>query len=270
MELDAILDNLDAVEEPYKKLYTERNGKFELTAVKGFKTQADVDRLSAAAAKERDEHKKTKDRYSVLGDIDPAEARKQLDRITELEAAAAGKLDEAGIQKLVEGRLTTVTAPLKRELDTFRNQLAERDEIINTYKSKELQRTLADSIRAACIEAKLQDSAIEDAILLGERMFELDEQGNVITKDGVGVTPGVSPKVWLQDMQPKRPHWWGPSVGGGAQGGRTGTGGTNPWSAEGWNMTEQGKILTANRSQAEQMAKQAGTSIGGPRPAVKK
>ncbi|QFR59625.1 hypothetical protein P6F33_gp24 [Pseudomonas phage Quinobequin-P09] len=102
-------------------------------------------------------------------------------------------------------------------------------------------------------------------------MLEVNEEGKVVTRDGVGVTPGIDATVWLTEMQSKKTHWWGPSQGGGAGGNRSGSGGgANPWSADGWNMTEQGRILKENRSRAEQMAKSAGTTIGGPRPQPRK
>ena len=101
-----------------------------------------------------------------------------------------------------------------------------------------------------------------------ERMFEITEEGQVITKDGVGVTPGVAPDVWLSEMQPKRGHWWPASTGGGAKGSKGANFASNPWTKENWNMTEQGKILsTQGREKAEQMAKAAGTSLGGRKPA---
>ena len=91
-----------------------------------------------------------------------------------------------------------------------------------------------------------------------------------MTKENVGCTPGISPEVWLNEMQSKRPHWWGPSGGGGAGG----SGGqrqftNNPWTNENWNLTEQGKILMENASRADQLAKSAGTTVGGKRPAGK-
>ena len=117
---------------------------------------------------------------------------------------------------------------------------------------------------------KVVDTAIEDVTLLAERIFTIDETGKVVAKDNVGCTPGISPEVWLNEMQQKRPHWWGPSAGGGAGGNRGGGSFTsNPWSAEGWNMTQQGQIYNENPAKAEQMARSAGTSIGGQRPAAK-
>jgi hypothetical protein len=129
-------------------------------------------------------------------------------------------------------------------------------------------RIVTVAVRGAASKLKVVDSAVEDVTLLAERLFTIDETGAVVTKDNVGVTPGISADVWLTDMQAKRPHWWGPSQGGGAGGNRGGNSGvTNPWSKDAWNLTEQGRIYKENSGKAEQLAKAAGTTIGGPKPA---
>jgi len=78
--------------------------------------------------------------------------------------------------------------------------------------------------------------------------------------------------VFLTEMQDKRPHWWPKSVGGGAGGSGNGFGGAaNPWTAENWNMTQQGAYVKENgMDKATQMAKAAGTTVGGMKPAAKK
>jgi hypothetical protein len=76
----------------------------------------------------------------------------------------------------------------------------------------------------------------------------------------------------LTEMQETKTHWWPGSQGGGARGSQGGGGfsGKNPWSAEGWNMTEQGSYLKAHgKDRAEKMAQAAGTSLGGRRPTKK-
>lgn len=269
MALQAQYDTLDEVPEAHRELYSERNGKFEFTGVEGLKTQADIDRLSTSLTKERDTHKASKTAlaaWNALG-ADPAEVQNKLDRIAELEAAAEGKLDENKLNQLVEGRIKSKTAPLERELSSLKAQLAERDAKIGEYEAHERQRSIHDAVRQAATKHKLLDTAVEDALFLAERMFEVDEDGRVVTKDGVGVTPGVEAHVWLTEMQTKRPHWWGPSQGGGARGGQGGGGGgANPFTKAGWNLTEQGRILRENPDRAAQLARAAGTSIGGGMP----
>lgn len=271
MALKAILDTIDDLPEDIKKEYVEKNGKFELQ-VEGMKTQADVDRLQGALTKERNDHKVVRERLGLLGDRKIEDVIATLDRLPELEAAAAGKLDETKLNELVEGRIKTKLAPVEREKGQLAQRVQELSGIVEQYQTKDKVRTIHDSVRDAVGKAQgFQSSAVEDALLYAERMLEVNEEGRVVTRDGVGVTPGVDAAVWLTEMQAKKAHWWGPSQGGGAGGNRNGGGaGGNPWSAEGWNMTEQGRILKENRSRAEQLAKSAGTSIGGPRPQSRK
>ena len=276
MALKAIVDTLEGLDEHIAGLYTQRGDKFELSVeipgievVKSFK---DFTRLNEALRKERQDHKSVKDRFAPLGDRKVEDILTVFDRLPELEAAAANnKVDDAKIESLVTGRLTAKLAPVERELQTTREALAQRDALVQQYEQREVQRTIGDSVRTATAKLKVVDSAVEDVTLLAERIFKIDENGNVVAKDNVGCTPGISPEVWLNEMQTKRPHWWGPSQGGGAggSGGRSGSFATNPWSADGWNLTEQGRMYRENPSKADQMAKSAGTTIGGPRPARK-
>lgn len=271
MPIKAIVDKLDDVEEPFRGLYTPRGDKFEITGIEGMRTQADVDRIQSGLKKERDDHKALRDRWAPLSTREPADIQAMLDRYPELEEAAKGKLDDAKIDEIVGKRIVSKLAPVERERDTFKTQLAERDQIIQGYEAKERHRTISDKVREAGALAKVLPEAMEDALLLAERVFEISEDGRVVTKDNVGVTPGIDAAVWLTEMQTKRPHWWGPSSGGGGRGSNGNTNGNaNPWSAEHWNLTEQGKILVANPTKAEQMAKSAGTSIGGRKPDSKK
>lgn len=271
MPLKAIVDNLDGVPETHRDLYTQRGEKFEITGIEGMRTQADVDRIQSGLKKERDDHKALRDRWAALSTREPADIQAMLDRYPELEEAAKGKLDDAKIEDIVGKRITSKLAPVERERDTLKTQIAERDAVIQGYQLKEIHRTISDKVREAGALAKVLPEAMEDALLLAERVFEVNEDGRVVTKDNVGVTPGIEASVWLTEMQNKRPHWWGPSSGGGARGaGGAANGNANPWAAETWNMTEQGRILTANPTKAEQMAKSAGTTVGGRKPEPKK
>lgn len=276
MALKAIVDTLEGLDEHVAGLYTQRGDKFELSVeipgIEGVKSFTDFTRLNEALRKERQDHKSVKDRFAPLGDRKVEDILTVFDRLPELEAAAANnKVDDAKIESLVTGRLTAKLAPVERELQTTREALAQRDALVQQYEQREVQRTIGDSVRTATAKLKVVDSAVEDVTLLAERIFKIDENGNVVAKDNVGCTPGISPEVWLNEMQTKRPHWWGPSQGGGAggSGGRPGSFATNPWSADGWNLTEQGRMYRENPSKADQMAKSAGTTIGGPRPARK-
>lgn len=276
MALKAIHDKLDEIPEEFQSLYTEKGGKFELTGIQGVKSQADIDRLNTSLASERAEHKTTKDRLGAWGELKHAEVVVQLDRIPELEAAAKGNLDEAAIEEIVsrrvEGTITSKLAPVERQLATVTK---ERDGFADEnkgFRAGNTRRTIHDTVRKALTSQKVIPEAHEDALFLAERVFEVTDEGVVQTRDNVGVPPGLDPSGWLGEIQPNRPHWWQESKGGGARGsgGGGGFGGKNPFSAEHWNMTEQGKIVKEKGTEhADRMAKAAGTTVGGMRPKAK-
>lgn len=279
MALNAVHTTLDEIPENFRELYTEKNGKFELTGISGVKTQADIDRLQVAIAKERDATKAEKEKLSVWGDYQFDDVVAKLDKYPELEAAAAGKLDEASIEEIVskrvDGTINSKTAPLERQLkllQTEREELAKERDALSTEKR---QRLIHDSVRKAMTASKVIPEAQEDALMLAERVFEIrEDDGQIVTRDQVGVTPGIAADVWLTEMVSQRPHWWPATQGGGARGGSGGGasfGGSNPWALDSWNMTKQGQVLNEHgREKADQMAASAGTTVGGLRPKPKK
>lgn len=270
MAFKMVLDSLDGLPEDVAKEYAERDGKFHIQ-VEGMKPPEEFTRLQTSLTAARTDAQNLKSKLSLLGDRKVEDVVAALDRIPELEAAAEGKLDEDKLNNLVEGRIKTRLAPLERERDTLKN---ERDELkgrVEQFEGKEKLRTIHDHVRAAAKESGVLETAIEDALLLADRVFELSDDGKVVVKDNSGFSAGLQPKDWFGDLQTKRPHWWGASQGGGAGGNRQGGGGAeaNPWSHDGWNMTKQGEIFRKDSARAEQLAKAAGTTIGGGKPPKK-
>lgn len=253
----------------FQALYSNVGESWVLTGVTGVKTQDDIDRIQEGLRKEREDHKATKDilrSYQSIGD--PEEVQIKLDRFDELESAAGGKIDESKLNEMVEARIKSRTAPLERQISKLTEERDSLSSSVTEFNQKEVRRTIHDDLRKAATTAKVRDTALDD-VLLYESIFTVDEHTNrVVTKDGVGVTPGVDASVWLTEVKNNKPHWWPESKGAGANGGE-GTGGVaNPFTAENWNLTEQGKLITNDRTRAEQMARSAGTTIGGKKPAA--
>lgn len=272
MELELILDSLDDLPKEFHPLYTEKDGKFHFTAIKGLKTQTDIDRMREGLEKERSAHKETKAKLEDFNNLSMSvdEIQEKLDRIKELEIAAADKIDDDKINEMVEARLASKLGPVERERDKFKKEAEDKDGVIQSFETKERNRTITDAVRKSATKSKIIDTAMDDVLMLAERVFDVDEDGHVITKDNVGATPGVDPEVWLTDMQSTRPHWWPASSGGGARGSGAGGGfAQNPFSHDHWNLTKQGEAVREDRTKAEQMAKAAGTTIGGAKPAAK-
>ena len=279
MTLNAIYNSQDEIPEAYRELFSERGGKWELTGVTGIKTQADIDRLQTSLTKERTDHKATKDRLrkvhfgglSVveMNDDQLSDFATKMDGYEEL-VASAGKVDDEKINSIVESRIKTRLAPVERDRDALKNQLAESQQRIVGFETESRRRLIHDALRAAAQSANVLPSAVDDLLLLGERVFDVGDNGAVTVKDQVGFTPGISPDVFLSEIQEKRPHWWPESNGGGAKGGKVGKGGaSNPWSKEHWNLTRQGEIIRSEGiEKANQYAKAAGVEVGATAPAA--
>lgn len=226
----------------------------------GFKTDEDVAKLNESLRKERDDHKSTRTKYSRFAELDLDEVQTRLDKYDELEQiASSNKFDEAKLNELTEARIKTRVAPLERDIGKRSERIAELEGLVGQYQQRETQRKIGDAVTAAATKGKILPTALEDAMFAAERMFAIDENGNVVTRDGVGVTPGISPEVWMQEMAQRRPHWFPASSGGGATGSGSGGGiGANPWKAETYNLTAQAKISRENPNLASQMKKAAG------------
>ncbi len=281
--LKTIYDNEEDIPEGYKDLYTEKNGKWELTGITGVKTEADVARVQTALTKERNDHKATKASLAQFEGIDPEAVSAMTLSLEEAQAQLAalnkdGNVDPEKIEPIVAARLKQATAPLERDkanlerqLEAQRKAVTEKEGVIATLNSSITSDRIERQVRDAAATSKLLPSAVTDAVMHARSIFEQTEDGRTVTKDVAGVTPGLNPVEWLKDMQEKAPHWWPASVGGGAQGGGGGgrpyAGVNNPWSKEGWNLTKQGQVYKAlGEAKAAEIAAQAGCKIGDTKP----
>jgi hypothetical protein len=272
MTLKDTLDNLDDLPESVnpRELYVERDGKFALN-IPGVVPRSELQRVLSSLEKERNDHKQVRERLGAWGELKPDEVLSELDRIDEYRKAAEGKLDDNQIEELVQRRLQRQVGPVQRELEKIAK---ERDTLRGELESmqKDAQRrTVHDEIRKAAKGAQIRESAIDDALVLGERVFEITEDGRTVTRDGVGVTPGLSPGEWFNEIQQARPHWWPEDRGAEARGSRAGLPagfeGENPFSADGWNITAQHRFVRQyGMEKATALAKKAGTTVGGPKP----
>lgn len=272
--LKVIHDTLEEIPEAFRELYTQRDGKYLLTGIAGVKTEADVATLSKSLNSERDEHKATKEKLRLWEGLEPDKVRLQLDRVAELEVAARGNKEEIDkkLEELTEARVRSRIAPVERENTAVKKQLEEATVQLQQLQKEQVRRTVHDNVRAAAEKGKILPEAIVDVLLLADAVFAVAEGGAVLTKDNAfGITPGLSPEVWVQEMQDKRPHWWPRSESGNAKGSGGGGYSNNPFSREHWNMTEQGKIVKEKgKDVAEMMAKAAGVTLGAVVPASAK
>ncbi len=257
---------IDDVPEAFRPLYKAgETGEAVLSRVVGMKTQTDVNNVQGALTNERTAHQTTKTTLSrILGGREADDVLALLDSIPALQSAAQGG---GNIDEQVQAKLNQHTAPLQRDLTTANETVAALQQQVAQYQQRESQRVVGDAVSTGAVSTKMLPEAVADVQFMANAIFEVNEHGVVVAKDGIpGVTAGISPEVWLTDLKQKKPFYWPQSVNAGGKGGNGGHNGNNPFTKDNWNMTEQGRILNADPKKAEQLAAQAGTTIGGPIP----
>lgn len=249
----------------YEALFSEVNGEWVFNGVEGLPTEADVSRLNEALRKERADHRTVSDAHKAVTSALQSAG---------IEVDALGSvLDEYGVLKANGGKGNEDISKLHIELAQLRREKTglekERDALSTenqNFKQANTQRTINDALVKAAQSSGIKDPGVLEDLTLYAGNFTVDEaSGAVVTTEGL-----MQPEVWLSAMKEKRSHWWPTSQGGGAQGGAGGGAhGANPWSAANWNMTQQSEIVKQNPERARQMAQQAGTTLGGPKPVAK-
>lgn len=286
-KIKATYDTQDEIPEAYRDLFEQRgestpgaeDGKFVLTQIEGLVTQANVFKLETANRKLREERDGWKKKAEHFGEKTPDDYHALEDKVGELEAqlATSGKPDEDKINQLVEARIKTIRGPLDRDLKKAQDSIAMLTNENGELKGSIKRTSVHNAVRAAASKAKVVATAVEDLLFLSERVFDVEESpdGNkrIITRDGVGCTPGIGPDDWLQEIGPTRPHIFPPNVGAGSTGSAGGGGGINgdnPWTKPNWNVTKQAQFTKEHgEDKARQVAKQAGSFFGATAPPQK-
>jgi hypothetical protein len=267
MELELVYDSQESIPEGFDALYTEKDGKWSLTGVKGLKTNDDVRRLQSSLEKERKDHKVTKtklEKFKSIEDMNIDELQEQLARIPELEAAAEGKIDKTKMDQLVEQRVNAKLQPVEREKAEIQKKLDDALKSNDELSGSLVKRDINDEVRKAAVDAKITSSAVDDVLLLAGTVFERDESGAILAKE-----TGLSAKDWIASLKETRPHWWPQAEGAGARGGG-GPIGDNPWSAKNWDVTKQGAVVREKGlDYAKKLAANAGSEVGAVRPPAK-
>lgn len=276
--LKAIYQSQDEIPVEFQSLYSRREGDenapWELSEVEGVKTQLDVNRVLEALRKERTDHGQAQSRYTELAgllgdDASPETLQRILDERAELQARIeagegnSGPTDEQ-IQELVQRKLVVETRPLQRELEALRGE----NETLKTenvaYKKDEVRRTITSAVLDATQGdkgIKLNQGADEFVVDRALKVLEIDERGEVVTRDGVGITPGLPPREWLAEMRDSGRYpilFPGHTSAGARSSDARAETGNNPFKKETRNVTEIGRLVQADPVRAKRLAQAAG------------
>lgn len=273
MKLELQYEKQEDIPEGFGELFTEIEGKWDFTGVNGMKTEADVENVKNALGNETRRHKETKEKYKCWDGMVHEEVRADLDKIEEYKIKAdEGGVDDEKVEKLVEVRVRTATTPLQRELDELKETSVGQAERITGYEGKERVDTIEKAVRKANSESKFGkviDTAMEDTLMYARSVLEINDEGEVVTKDSADMVPGLKVDVWLQEMATKKPHWYPVSEGGNSEGSKNFKGmANNPWSKLHWNRTKQAAYVKEHGTEkGTQMSKLAGVTLQSVAPA---
>jgi hypothetical protein len=255
--------------------YEERGGEW-LLKVEGLASEADIARLNTSLTAERTAHRATKDqltglttKVNKLGNPDTidfdvlAERNDAFDDLTARANANAHGQTETQIQERIRAATDSARKTAERKQAEAEARATAAETKATEAEQKLVQSAVTNEVRA---EAAKQGVAGVDALLLfsEKQGFTVHEDGTVSTEDGIKVSD------WIGNMKSQHPYLWPASVGANSEGGKGGEqGADNPWTAEGWNVTNQGKIYSGDRAKAERMAKAAGVDVNATAPKKK-
>jgi len=214
MPLDLIVDSIDGLGDSVKGLYKEVDGKFHLDVtglpdVTGLKSALDKERIGHRAAS-----KLAKDLQTKWVGVDRDVVRVMLDQA---DTDAESKL-------IAEGKVSEVIeARLAKHQQATQTQLDEKDTTINGLTKKALE----NIFRTVAGTEGVHTSAIDDILLRGSSVFQLDANGNAVQLGddghpilGADGKSSFSPAEWLKGMRESSPHWFPANdSGGGSEGG---------------------------------------------------
>lgn len=273
MELADSYENATDVPSEHAALYIEKDGKHVLQLT-GIKTQTDFDnyatalraRLADAAGDLKSVKNNGMTRDEIMSAIKDAAT-----------AMANGDGRKPGDKGQDDPTLTARVHDLERELASTQEKLTTSEDAEKGARKKATDTTIRNALAGAATKAGVLPHAVAGLVELIAAHFETSQAGAIVTKlEGQavqGVTPNTAPDPFMAAIQRSADfsHFWPASAGGGANnggggGGGGGTGGDNPFSRDGWNLTQQGTLVRTDRPEADRLAKAAGTTVGGGRP----
>jgi G:T/U-mismatch repair DNA glycosylase len=280
MPLNAILENLDSLDEKFHELYEEKEGKYILS-VTGVEKHPAVTALQNALNRLKDERRKfladlkVRDYQAVIDKLSPLPDDFDLDEYNEMKARVA-ELEEENTN-LKEGKggddekkrqeeLTKLREKLESkylQLQTKMNDMvAAKDKELEDMRSR-LRRTVADKE----LEEQLDRIKVKPALRKAAKAVHRDdivveegEDGNykTIVKTDLGeITLAEYIDSWASSEDGK--EFVEKMKGSGADNSdKDKDRDVNPWKKETRNLTMQGNIIKKDKAKARQMMKAAG------------
>ncbi len=159
--------------------------------------------------------------WTTLGEETPETIREKLNRITELEESAQGKVPEEKLNQLADQRAQAAIKPLQVQIGLLAK---ERDTLAATnkqYVAEKERNLILETVRAAAGPLGFQEATYAGPngalALMALNTFKVQD-GQVVAAGVGGFAEGLTPKEVLPEMLTQHPYLGKPSEGGGATG----------------------------------------------------
>lgn len=248
-------EEYDALDPIVQKEYNQKGDKWEIQ-VTGMVPKKQLDDF-------RNANIEMKGKLEVLGDLPPEKIVELKEKQEEIEASHANHAQE--FTKKVDEKVATIKGALEKKAN---DATALADQYRGELAKEKIHKTLTE----AGLKAGLRQTAIDDLLARGERVFSLNKDGKTVEAldaDGNPVYDGsdvLTMDRFVLNLSKSAPHLFEESEGSESKGGGGGGGGgfkpgNNPWKQETWNLTEQGKLIRSDKSKARTLAIQAGAKV---------
>ncbi|WP_339820189.1 hypothetical protein [uncultured Paracoccus sp.] len=256
MALKAIIDSLDSVEEQYRDLYEEKDGKYVL-AVEGIEAHPGAASLKNALDRVRTEKRTLSEKLTAVeGRLDGLPDDFDVDEYERLKGAAEGKEPPK-----IDERLDRQKAELEKK---HRTELEKRDARISKLDSTLRKSLVDDGLTKALIDSGVSKEFLSAAkALLKERgavkLIEENDEFQVLADDGIDDRMPLTKFVanWVGD---EGKHFVAKATGGDAKGGEAKRFTENPFDPKNPNRTKQQELIVQNDTRARQMAEAVGVT----------
>lgn len=254
MALKAIIDSLDSVEEQYRDLYEERDGKYVL-AVEGIEAHPGAAALKSALDRVRGEKRALSEKLTTVeGRLDGLPDDFDANEYERLRGAAEGKEPPK-----IDERLDRQKAELEKK---HKAELDKRDARITKLDGTLRKSLVDDGLTKALIDAGVSKDFLPAAkALLKERgavkLIEEDDEFQVLADDGIDDRLPLSKFVTNWAAEDGK-HFVAKPTGGDAKGGEGKRFTENPFDPKSPNRTKQQELIVQNDAKARQMAAAVG------------
>jgi len=204
--------DLDALAEPLRALYVEREGKFVLDA-EGLVPASDLTDLKQKVGEFRTnnlaltgELEQLRPLKTKFDGVDPEEYKTL--KAEKEKFVGKGVKGADDLQAVIDAAIAKANKPLVDELNATKAERAQARKEADDAKFRQL---VSDDATKAGVKPQSMRHVFRDA----EDKFELKD-GALVPKPGV---KHETPKEWLQDLAKSDDYLFAPSTGGGANGG---------------------------------------------------